>query len=503
MKRIAHLSLLFLTIAYNLGASDYYFPTLQGLRGQDMYMKYNKKALFFEMSGYEIQILHYKGTIEAFSKGSKIEKKYKIKNVQAKYSDTQLAVSNVIVESQRPAEAPEIVYQEVYFVLQAAEKEIAVIYFVTLNQRNIVLEKDFVNAYLDNALDPYILEDQGAETIDFAGKTMSLGNACIWNSPHNMYCNGGQISWSEFLSYEEAELDLDARIAANNSKKTSILLEEEIDILFDSVPAVAYRVVYVPDRIYPKATRQAPLIVYYVNVELRGRYISCIMSNYGYNRHDYELAPLLEQFMTILDIPESAHNALDKLHYEQITEEQKEHVRNYVNQFEIRIGSNIPLGTLNQVYTMAPSIEAFAGVPFGKNMNNAIDVGFQIGIPVNRKEFNYYYKEGGSDLTKATLLPKLLIRYRLQKELSPDIYNSYYVGLGYAPVSTNLLKGEDEDGNKTYYEIGSADIFGGVNIRYKSLGAFVEYHIHPYSLSDRVDNNFGNYSLNIGAFVTF
>ena len=494
MKKILFLSL-FSLVSFCMIANDFTSPALQGLQGKN-------GELYFEMSGYGIRVFSYKGKISSSKDIAKVKKKYKIQNIQAEYSDDQIGIQNAIIEYQSSlANNPEVILNEVFFLLQKAENEMTIIHFNTLNQRDIILEQDFVKAYLNDSLTDYISKDWNVETVSFAGKTIQLGNACGWRSPHNLYCKGGQISWSEFSSYETANLDLDARIAANNSPDYSILSEEDIDILFDGIPTVAYRIAYLSEKDYYRT----PLIVYYVVTELRGRYISCTMSNYGYNRNDYELSPLLEQFMSIPEKPEWAYNSLDVPQYEDFTEKQQERIDNQTPLWELRLGTLLPLGNLKNRYTVAPSIELFVGFPFGEKRNMAIDLGVQIGIPVQAKKFDYYYEKNRreTDPTKATLLPRVNLRYRYQKTLSPNIFSTIYLGAGYGTLTTNLEDGVSSDGNKTYYEVGALNVYGGGSIRYKRIGCFVEYQYNPYNFSYKVDTNFGSSALNIGAFFAF
>jgi len=494
MKRTLLLCL-FSLAAFCMIANDLAFSTLHGLRGKD-------GDLYFEMSGYDIHIFSHKGKLSSPKEMAKVKKKYKIQNIQAEYSNDQMGIQNKIIEYQSSLENnPEIMIDEIFFLLQRTENEITIIYLSTLNQRDIILEQDFVKAYLNGALTNYISEHWDTETISFVGKTMQLGNACEWRGPHNLYCRGGQISWSEFSSYEAADLDMDTRIAANNSPYSFILSEEDIDILFDDVPTTAYRVAYQSEKSYSRI----PLIVYYVVAELRGRYVSCVMSNYGYNRNDYELSPLLEQFMSIPEEPEWAYNSLDKPQFEDFTEGQQSKIDNMTPVWDIRLGTLIPLGDLKNRYAAAPSIEIFMGFPFGEKLNNAIDLGVQIGIPIQAKEFDYYYKKDKreTDLAKIDLLPRINLRYRRQKTLSPNVFSSIYLGAGYGGISTNLEKGVDSDGNKTYYDVGSLNVYGGASIRYKRIGCFAEYQYNSYSFSHKVDANFGNSALNMGVFVVF
>ncbi|MDR0824805.1 MAG: hypothetical protein LBN74_06890, partial [Prevotella sp.] len=59
---------------------------------------------------------------------------------------------------------------------------------------------------------------------------------------------------------------------------------------------------------------------------------------------------------------------------------------------------------------------------------------------------------------------------------------------------------DDED---KWYSFETLDVFGGVNLRYKKVGLYMEYHYTPYSISGRVSEDFGNSAVNLGVAVCF
>jgi hypothetical protein len=311
MKKIA-LLFLFVSTAFSAVASDYDFSALQGLKKKN-------GDIWFEISGYDIYATSKKGKLSDAKKIAALKKKYKIKHIRAEFSDSLLEIPNKIIELQSIWEGnPNIVQaHEVYYILQHAENELVILSFWTLNQRDLSLEQAFVKAFFNKTLDNFISNDWTGKSIIFVGRTISsLGNACGWRSPHNFLCKGGQISWSEFSSADAANLDLENRIIADNFEDYAILSNEYIDVIFENIPTVAYRVAYKQQDKPQENIYYLPLIVYYISQEVRGRYISCIMSNYGANRNDYRLASLLQNFMSIPNPPEWASNRLDVQEYE-------------------------------------------------------------------------------------------------------------------------------------------------------------------------------------------
>lgn len=442
MKHLFLSLLLFVTSFYAL-ADDYDFSALQGLRGE-------KGEVYFEISGYDIFCNSQKGKLN-LQTIAKFKKQQKIKGIQAEYSDPKLLLPNKIIESEQSLEKnPDLKYSIVYFLFASSEDEIKYIVFQTLNQRDIFLEQAFVNAFLAGKLESYISGNWTGESVSFAGRIIQLGTACEWRSPHNLYCKGGQISWSEFPSAESADLDLDMRIAANSKGSSEILSEEYVDILFEDIPTIAYRVVYMGKN------ASLPLVVYYVAQEVRGKYLSCTMSNYGYNRNDYELSSLLQQFMNISSLPDEAYNQFDIPQYED-----SENIEGmfYRPGWEIRLGSLFPFGNLNHVFKYAPSIGFSLSVPVKQKMS--IDLVLMLSFPVKSNSFDYTNK-GYTNQTKAKSLVDGSLRYRYRHTLSKNLSCHTYFGIGVFSLSTDLEKSVDSDNNKTFYSVEALDLYGGI-----------------------------------------
>lgn len=73
---------------------------------------------------------------------------------------------------------------------------------------------------------------------------------------------------------------------------------------FEGKPAVARRIVIKPEKSVAEFITRTPsriLVVYYVIQEVRGAYVSCILSHYVDNEEDYKLSPLLQEVMSITD----------------------------------------------------------------------------------------------------------------------------------------------------------------------------------------------------------
>lgn len=468
-------------------AQEYDLSGMQGLQN-------DKGDVLLELSGYEILITTKKGQINNQKTVNSLKKEYDLKTILAEYSDESIGPNNKVIEAETEVKnRGNMKMNQVCFLLKKSEKEITVILFQTFNQRDVLLEKEVVNTYLETGLSDYILPHWNATTISFAGRDIHLGTACKWINPHNVHCKGGQISWSEFPSFESAMLDINTRIKANGSnKKTPTIYEEDIDIIFEEIPSLAHRVVYQTPSLYP-------LVVYYVVQEVRGRYISCTLSNYGYNRNDYELAPLLQQIISIPEIPEEAYNEFD-IPEREVYIEEVEKVYD-INFWNIQAGAWLPLGNLKNVFEVAPSLGFYMGIPIKNNM--AIDLGFNIAFPTNRKQFNYYFDKNDKQLTKTDLMIGVSLRWRYQKELAKNIYWTTYLGAGMNSLKTELEKYDYEDEEDKWHYVETMDLLGGTGIRYKKVGFFIEYHYTPYSIAGKMRKHLGNSAVNVGLSLSF
>ena len=486
MKRAFLFFLLFYS-SFSVFAGDYDFSALQGLRDK-------KGNIYFEISGYDIFCSSQKGKLNDFNTLAKFKKQQKIKNIQAEYSDPNITLPNQIIETEHPlGKNSAIKSNQVFYLFAQSENEIKYIVFQTLNQRDILLEKAFIDAFFNNRLSDYISDDWSGEAISFAGRVVQLGTACQWRSPHNFFCKGGQISWSEFPSSESAGLDLDLRIAANKEGAYTILSQDYIEIIFEGIPTVACRIAYMGKNMY------YPLIVYYAAQEIRGRYVSCTMSNYGVNRDDYELSPLLQQFMSISSPPAWAYNHFDIPQYENSGNTQPT-PRWWTPDMEIRIGSMFPLENLNRIFQFAPSLDLFMRVPIKQNMS--IDAGIAMYFPVKRRPFDFTY-QGETLETKLKSLVGGSLRYSYQHTLKKNFSCNPYFGIGFLSLSTDLVKDIDDENQKIYHSVEALDLYGGIRLNYKNLGYFIEYHRTTLSNSPKVVNDFGNSFLNMGFTYCF
>ncbi|MCD8178967.1 MAG: hypothetical protein LUE98_16805 [Tannerellaceae bacterium] len=176
-----------------------------------------------------------------------------------------------------------------------------------------------------------------------------------------------------------------------------------------------------------------------------------------------------------------------------------------INLFEVRAGTWIPTGGLKNTFVAAPSFVFYAGWPITKN--TALDGGFEMAFPVNSQEFRYYYSGNYYDYTKTHVLLSIGLRLRHQITLAKDIHLTPYTYFSINFLSTNLESGisYDEYGDEktNYHDVVSFDLSGGVSVRYKLVGCFIEFHHTPYNTGHKVDYGFGCSYVSTGINVCF
>lgn len=456
----------------------------------------SKNKLFIKYQSYSIYIDTYKGVLSNPKTINKIKKSLDVGDVLAEYSEPAFGTDNLVIEAtQTDNERPEVKASTACYVFAKPEKEVLVILFSTINQRDVTVEHDIVKAYNETGLKEYISDNLTAEYIDFAGRDVKLGNACGWRGPNNLFCKGGQISWSEFPSYDQAVVDLQSCILANESEKRKVLSDEDIEVIFEDIPTIARRIVY------HDPASQYPLAVYYIAQEVRERAVSCVMSNYVYNTKDYELTSLLRQFMYIPNLPEDAYNEFDlPVTDNRIIQDDTPAEKDYgILPFEVQLSAWQPVGNLRNTFKVAPSVAVYLGIPYH---SWRFDLGFSFGHAINSKHFNYY-NEGVEYSVKARELAGIKFRIRYQYDLARNLYFTPLAGIGIHYLGTNLKKDEYHEDESKYHGITTMDIFGGGNLRYKRVGVFAEYHYTPYSIGNKARSKFGSSALNIGVSVAF
>ncbi len=276
--------------AQNASESDI-FARLQGIR--------QEQADFFELEGYEIfaQVIEQPFTPEGIKK---TKKQLKIKTAQASYRSGAFKPNNLVFQ-QSDQKTPKLLNYQSWYLFEEGTTQTLCIGFGAMNKKDTLLEQAFVQAYLTGAIPPDCYTPMQVDSIDFAGRYLSLGGSCNWMSVHNIQCPYyGQMNWSLHRSAADAQIKLDAQYEAATTRKIGKVLDNKmVDVVFEGVETRAMRVVYKVKIPAMMMGGSNILIIYYVNAPVRGNHVCCVMSHYTNAMLNAGLPPLLEKVMQL------------------------------------------------------------------------------------------------------------------------------------------------------------------------------------------------------------
>lgn len=458
-----------------IAQDNYNFTGLQGLKSDN-------GDVVFEFRGYDIAVSSISGNLSSDT----LINRFKEGNVIADYADSNINLKNRIVESEiiLNNEIDNVLNRAVYLFEQSLDLCLF-IQFQTYNQRDIIFEKAFVKAFLKKELDAYIGSTWSASTIDFLGQSIQLGSECMWTKPHAVECGDARISWSEFVSLEDAVLDIDNRIRIYDTDIFIIVEEDDIEVVFEGVSTIARRIVFRN----VKEMDEPYQISYYLAQRVGTRHVSCVLTNPAYNKKEYGLSSLLQQLMSIPELPEDAYLM-----------EESDYIESYDNylsspEFEIQAGSWLPLGQLKNVFSYAPTLGFVLKFPVKHEFS--IGLGVQLGLPLDKQKFEYkmdnrYYE------TESDFLFGVSLRCAKSKTFSKNYQFSTYLGVGMNALQTDVEKWNYDEDKEEIQSVSTVDVFGGMNFRYRKLSVFAEYHYTPYNIQSKVGSHFGHSALNVG-----
>lgn len=140
--------------------------------------------------------------------------------------------------------------------------------------------------------------------VRFVDRVIPVDPRCQWRNAAAIQCSGfGEINWSLHPSMQEAEAETRAQKAQNaDIRNMEIEKEESVPILFEGKEATAIRQ-HLKVKGFAGVMTQVEgsrhLIVYYVSAEVRGRYISCVLSHWTNDYLENGLPPLLGAVMAL------------------------------------------------------------------------------------------------------------------------------------------------------------------------------------------------------------
>lgn len=467
--------------------------------------KHRKDLTEFDISGHDIYTMR---RYEGFNKkGIKnILNDCGIKNIVAQYSDSTLGRQNLVIESNtRSRKNSKMTGHTLLYIFPREKQGVDIVLFQTLMPLNREICRQFLETYFADDLDKYVIEDQTTDNIDFLGRNIQLGSSCQWQSPNNLQCgNQGQISWSTFDNLNDANEYIRLCMEENSARKS--VLTEDVEVLFEDVPATATRVVYKVGGGWGSSL----LAVYYVATKVRDTYIGCVLSHYVNGNQDYNLASLLREVMILddnsieLSEPEDDIDDLQSENYIPV------YNREYGDEFEdskrskygfimLHTGAWIPLGQMQNAFGISPSLGVrLMWLPPGAS-RFSFGIGFNLMVLTDRKPFNLHVDGTTVQTRPGSVAATAAVYMGYDHRIKKNLYFDQYLGVGMGSIDTKEKDGGvDENGNDTYYSVSAFNMCLGGRLRYKSFGVFAEYHYIPFNRSKKLDRSFGNSSIMAG-----
>jgi len=189
----------------------------------------------------------------------KIFRQYRIKKDDLKAIDKNLNYNNYYVSKNEKLEEGFIQYNSYYFI-ESKKNRVTVFWFGSVNKQDRSFERKYINRILTDSIPKDAFQPIKVDSIDFAGRILKLNSN----------------------SLVSAKKSMDSELLLTKIKKgTKVISEEIVDVDFEGSPTKATKVSYDikgVNSLLAGMSGAKNLTVYYVATEVRGGYISCVMS---------------------------------------------------------------------------------------------------------------------------------------------------------------------------------------------------------------------------------
>lgn len=294
MRKLFTFILLF-TFMVSFAQNDSVFSRLQAIN--------NNGISFFNIDGYTItsQTLNYPFTEKGLKK---VYRKYSIKKNEEKTKDKQLAYNNYYVENDDNI-IEDLIQKNSYYFIENQDKRITIVQFSSINKRDKEFERTIIKPIIENKIPKENYASMNIDSINFAGRKIKLGNSCNWMGINNVQCPYyGQMNWSIHKDLQDAKNTIEQQFEITKSQKGGKVISEEIiDIEFEGSETKAKRIIYDFTGVKSLLVGMSggkTLTIYYVATEVRGNYVSCVLSFWNNDTiTENGLAPLLEKVMKL------------------------------------------------------------------------------------------------------------------------------------------------------------------------------------------------------------
>jgi hypothetical protein len=294
MKKLFKIILLF-AFTVSFAQNDSIFSRLQAIN--------NNGISFFNIDGYTItsQTLNYPFTEKGLKK---VYRKYSIKKNEEKRKDEQLVYNNYYVENDNNI-TDSLVQKNTYYFIENKDKRVTIVQFSSINKRDKEFERTVVKPIIENKIPKENYASIRIDSINFAGRKIKLGNSCNWTNVNTVQCPYyGEMNWSVHKDLKDAESTVEQQFTITKSRKSGkVISEETVEIEFEGTETTAKKVIYDFTGITSVLASMSggkTLTIYYVATEVRGNYVSCVLSFWNNDTiTENGLAPLLEKVMKL------------------------------------------------------------------------------------------------------------------------------------------------------------------------------------------------------------
>ncbi|WP_296316638.1 hypothetical protein [Winogradskyella sp. UBA3174] len=295
MKKIFS-NLLFFVFAISFAQNDNIFNRLQAIS--------NNGLTFYNIDGYTItsETFNYPFTEKGLKK---VYRKYSIKKDELKTTDQQLPFNNYYVTNDKEI-TENLVQNNSYYFIENQEKRITIIQFSSINKRDKEFEQTIIKPIIENTIPKENYASMTIDSINFAGRKIKLGTSCNWTNVNTVQCPYyGEMNWSVHKDLEDAKNTVEQQFAITESRKSGkVISEETVDIEFEGTETKAKKVIYDftgMTSVLASMSGGKTLTIYYVATEVRGNYVSCVLSFWNNDTiTENGLAPLLEKVMKLI-----------------------------------------------------------------------------------------------------------------------------------------------------------------------------------------------------------
>lgn len=264
----------------------------------------NGGKIWYNIDGYSVTSENFNYSFD--EKGlKKVFRKHNIEDSDIKTKDNLIVYNNLYVSKQQKVN--DLQYQNnSYYFVENPNKTIDVIWFIKNGKTDKETEEKLVNAIVENKIPKENYVPMKINAINFAGRTIELGNDCYWTFLNTIQCPyRGEMNWSVHKTLEDAKETIENQLNNTKSKKGGKVTSEEIvNVEFEGVTSKAKKVIYDFTGVTSALAGMSggrTLHIYYIAENVRDRNISCVMSFWNNDdiNPETKLPALLEKIISL------------------------------------------------------------------------------------------------------------------------------------------------------------------------------------------------------------